>query len=73
MFHKIILFIAISICTIANSREYKAVDELNLDKYIGKWYQVYQDKFNKLFQGNARCSTAEYSMKDATTVSVLNQ
>lgn len=55
------------------SKEYKAVDELNLEKYVGKWYQVYQDKFNKLFQGNGRCSTAEYAIVDTNDVSVLNQ
>jgi len=55
------------------SKEYKAVDELNLDQYVGKWYQVYQDKFNKLFQGNGRCATAEYAIVGTNDVSVFNQ
>lgn len=53
------------------SKEYKAVDELDLTKYDGLWYQVYGDSFNKLFQGNGKCSTAQYKLID-NEVSVLN-
>lgn len=53
------------------SKEYKAVDELDLTKYDGFWYQVYGDNFNKLFQGNGKCSTAQYKLLD-DEVSVLN-
>ena len=53
------------------SKEYKAVDELDLTKYDGFWYEVYGDNFNKLFQGNGRCSTAQYKLLD-DEVSVLN-
>ena len=65
-----LLFALVWVCY---SKEYKAVDELNLEQYVGKWYQVYQDKFNKLFQGNGRCSTATYSIVDSNNVSVFNE
>ena len=55
------------------NKDYKAVDDLDLEKYSGKWYQVYQDNFNKLFQGNGRCSTATYSIIDSNNVSVFNE
>ena len=55
------------------SKDYKAVDNLNLDQYIGKWYQVYQDNFNKLFQGNGRCATAEYDIVATNNISVYNE
>lgn len=55
------------------AKEYKAVDELNIDSYVGKWYQVYADNFNKLFQGNGKCSTAEYSYTEEDKISVFNQ
>ena len=35
------------------AKEYKAVNELDLTKYDGLWYQIYGDNFNKLFQGNS--------------------
>lgn len=55
------------------SAEYKAVDELYLPSYMGKWYQVYQDNFNKLFQGIGKCSTATYKIVDDNKVSVFNK
>jgi len=54
-------------------KEYKAVDNLDLEQYVGKWYQVYQDNFNKLFQGIGRCATAEYNIVDTNNISVYNQ
>ena len=54
-------------------KEYKAVDELDLTKYMGKWYEVYQDNFNRLFQGNGKCSTATYKLTDDDKVSVFNE
>ena len=59
-----LLFALVWVCY---SKEYKAVDELNLEQYVGKWYQVYQDKFNKLFQGNGRCAPAEYAITGTIT------
>ena len=71
MFYNIIIFASfIGMCF---SKEYKAVDELDLTKYVGKWYEVYQDSFNRLFQGDGRCSTAEYSFLNDNTVSVFNK
>lgn len=52
---------------------YKAVDELDLNKYIGKWYQVYQDKFNAIFQDIGKCSTATYQLTEDNKVSVFNE
>ena len=47
MWCKIIIltgFLISSLTTAAS--DYKAVDELDLTKYVGKWYEVYQDRFN---------------------------
>ena len=50
-----------------------AVDEVDLTKYMGKWYQVYGDGFNNIFQGGGHCSTADYSLLEDGRVSVLNK
>lgn len=71
MFCKVFLLLAFSY--MCYCKEYKAVDELNLESYVGKWYEVYQDNFNKVFQGNGRCSSAEYAILNDNTVSVFNQ
>ena len=57
----------------SSAQDYKAVDELNLPNYMGKWYQVYGDNFNKIFQGDGKCSTAQYALTDSGIVSVLNK
>ena len=54
-----------------NCKNYKAVDELDLNKYTGLWYQVYGDNFDKTFQGNGKCAKAYYKMNDYN-ISVLN-
>ena len=30
-----------------NCKDYKAVDELDLNKYTGVWYQIYENNFDK--------------------------
>lgn len=66
-------FLLFAFFSVIYGKDYKAVDELDLTKYMGTWYQVYGDKFNRIFQGNGRCSKAEYSLMDDGRVSVLNK
>lgn len=68
-----VIFIISMLCFLTNAKEYKAVDELSLPQYMGSWYEVYQDNFDKLFQNNARCSKATYRIVDDNKVSVLNE
>lgn len=51
--------------------EYKAVDELNLNYYVGEWLEVYGNNFDKLFQGNGKCIKAFYKLNEKN-ISVLN-
>ena len=46
----IALLILLYLSSFCFSKEYKAVDDLNLPNYMGKWYQVYKDKFDNVFQ-----------------------
>lgn len=74
MFKKIInvcltlLFVGSSV--VAN--DYKPVSELDLNLYQGKWYQVYGDNFDKVFEKDGRCIQANYQIIDSNNVSVLN-
>lgn len=67
------LFIFINLFVSSFAREYKAVDNLSIEMYTGKWYQVYEDNFDKLFQHEGRCATAEYNVLDDGNVSVYNE
>ena len=68
----IALLILLYFSSFCFSKEYKAVDDLNLTNYMGKWYQVYKDKFDNVFQKNGICSTAEYTL-DKDIVKVFNK
>lgn len=48
------------------------VTELNVDNYLGRWYQVYGSPTNVIFQGYGKCITADYGLLPNGNVSVLN-
>ena len=50
----------------------ETVQELDIDKYLGHWYQVYGSPTNVIFQGYGKCITADYGILDKGNVSVLN-
>jgi lysozyme C len=51
---------------------YKYVDKLDLTKYDGLWYEIYQDQFDNIFQKGASCVNAKYTLYENNTVGVLN-
>lgn len=51
---------------------YTFVDELDLTKYDGVWFEVYDDLFDQTFQRGGRCVTAEYTLENNGTVSIIN-
>lgn len=57
-------------------RELKAnpqtIQEIEVDKYLGYWYQVYGAPTNVIFQGYGKCITAKYDLLDDGNISVLN-
>ena len=67
----IFIFVILIIIYTSTSKEYKAVDELDLNKYVGRWYEVYGNNFDKTFQGNGKCVQAFYKFNEYN-VSVLN-
>lgn len=48
------------------------VTSLDLDNYDGRWYQIYGNKFDQLFEKFASCITADYTLNPGGNVSVLN-
>ncbi len=46
------------------------VNELDLNQYLGRWYEVASTK--PFFQRDCVCVTADYSLIDAETVKVIN-
>ena len=75
----------IGILSLANSessynlrfeRELKAnpqtISSIEVDKYLGYWYQIYGAPTNVIFQGYGKCITAEYGALNDGNISVLN-
>jgi len=50
----------------------ETVQELDVEKYTGRWYQVLGSPTNELFQGYGTCITADYGILPNGSVSVLN-
>jgi len=64
------LFVLLAyVCSI--SAEYAPVATLDLPTYMGRWYQVYKNRFDMSFQGDGTCSVADYGLT-STNVTVLN-
>lgn len=57
-------------CGTANYAPLATVDNVDLQRYIGKWYEI--ARLPNSFQKGCTCTTAEYSIIDSTTVRVLN-
>lgn len=75
MKHKIFLFVLLSIISIAcSSKNYlplEVVSYVDINKYIGKWYEIARLPFFQ--QEGCSCTTAEYEIIDSSTIRVINK
>ena len=55
-----------------NSLSKNNVETLDLEKYQGRWYQIYGNNFDQLFEKFASCITADYTLVPNGNVTVLN-
>lgn len=63
---------SITLNNLRGSNTPDVVNELDVEKYLGNWYQIYGAPTNVIFQGYGECLTAEYGLLDNGDVSVLN-
>lgn len=49
----------------------EAAPHLELDKYLGKWYEV--ERYFAWFEFSGKCVTANYSLNDNDTVKIVNK
>jgi len=67
------IFILLSLSAIVSSNVLPdTINELNINSYIGHWFQVYGAPTNNIFQGYGTCITADYGLLDNGYVSVFN-
>ena len=48
------------------------IQSIEVEQYLGKWYQVYGSPTNVIFQGYGKCITADYGLMENGDISVLN-
>ena len=70
IYQKILAGILLSFAVV--KADYSPVPNLQIDQYLGRWYQVYKDLPDDIFEGEATCAIADYSLKNETTINVLN-
>jgi lipocalin len=72
----ILLFSQVSNCQLLNnlrgSKSPDTINELDVNKYLENWYQIYGAPTNVIFQGHGKCLTAQYGLLENGDVSVLN-
>lgn len=57
-------------CSSANYPPLDVVDNVDVQRYLGKWYEI--ALLPNRFEEGCNCTTAEYSLIDSTTIRVIN-
>ncbi len=65
-----IIFLIIG-CSASSYPPLDVVDKVDIQKYIGKWYEIARLPFSQ--QEGCSCTTAEYEIIDLTTLRVINK
>lgn len=58
-------------CAASNYPPLDVVDRVDIQKYLGKWYEIARLPFSQ--QEGCSCTTAEYELIDETTIRVINK
>lgn len=72
--NKLVIFIIATIaisCSTQNYAPLPVVDNVDVNRYIGKWYEIAHLPFKQ--QEGCSCTKAEYQIIDSTTLRVINK
>lgn len=67
----ILLALTFTVGANANYSKLKTVDHVDIERYMGKWYEI--ARFDQKFQKNCTAVTADYSLRKNGTVKVVNK
>ncbi len=68
---KLVIILIIMTTTIIKSQNLQTVSSVDLNKYLGKWYEI--ASYPQTFQKGCHCTTAEYTMSEKGYVIVENR
>lgn len=66
------LLLVLSVVFVNSQDLAPTISSIDVDNYLGHWFQVYQAPTNVIFQGYGTCITADYGLLDNGYISVLN-
>jgi len=66
----VLILAAGSVVSTASTTELKTVDSVDLDRYLGTWYEI--ASYPAWFQKNCTAVKAEYALRDDGLISVIN-
>jgi lipocalin len=69
----LLLWLGLSSLVLVSSQEFEPIDDLDVDAYMGRWYQMYTTKGFILLELGGRCTTADYELRDDGKVELINQ
>ena len=67
----ILILIMTNLSSCKTTNDLVTVQEVNLDKYIGTWYEI--ARLPNRFEKNMKCVTANYSFKENGKIKVTNK
>lgn len=67
----LILLILMNLLSCKANRDLSTVEEVNLEKYAGQWYEI--ARLPNKFEKGLKCITATYSLKKNGKIGVLNK
>lgn len=66
-----LIYLTFILSTVVSAHELRTVDFVELDNYLGRWYEI--EKFPNSFQRNCLATQANYSLKNNGRIKVVNK
>jgi lipocalin len=58
---------------VSSQQKYQPIATLDVEAYMGRWYQMYTSKAFSLIELGGRCTTADYALRDDGKIALINQ
>jgi apolipoprotein D and lipocalin family protein len=70
---RLVMLLLVSLGSFVSSQTYEPIAELDIDAYLGRWFQTYTNLGFVFLELGGRCSTADYELTDDGKIALINQ
>jgi apolipoprotein D and lipocalin family protein len=70
---RLVLLLLLSFGNVISSQDYEPIATLDVDAYLGRWYQTYANLGFVLLELGGKCTTADYELTDDGKIALVNQ